>query len=212
MQCAEFEVRLHHSLDSRLDPESDSQLVEHAHACETCRQILNVQSRLFEGLRLPIEQPESTFFGHAVLDQVTAHRQRRTKRRRIATALAVAAAIAVIVLPLARAPRPGTAKKSKSPAGLAIATVPAPAPRPSLSPGEAEELRLLMRRLLDVSSRPLETLESVDHVASKSIRPLAVTFNFAFDTLWRTLPGQGGSGRAEPQAGFQLRDDFDWLG
>lgn len=52
MQCERFEARLQDLLDQRQRPECDTQLLEHAEACENCRETLLVQEQLFAGLDL----------------------------------------------------------------------------------------------------------------------------------------------------------------
>jgi hypothetical protein len=73
---------------------------------------------------------------------------------------------------------------------LAIATVsPQQAPTRRLTEQESEDLRLLLHQLLlSLLNQRISMLEPVDRLAS-GIRPFAITFNFAFDTLRRTLPG-----------------------
>ncbi|MBP86022.1 MAG: hypothetical protein CMJ64_04785 [Planctomycetaceae bacterium] len=208
MQCAEFEIRLQDALDRRIDPESDDRLVDHAERCEACRHVVYGQRLLLDGLRVQAEPPCSSHIGHQVLDRLASDSARRTRRRRLVFALAIAVALFVAVLPFARGPRADTATARPSAKVLAIATVPQPPlPKPTMTAGETEEFRLLIRQLLDqVSLRPLEGFESVDRVAGKSIRPLAITFHFAFDTLRRTLPGQGSAEPTHPQA-RSLRSD-----
>lgn len=204
MQCAEFETQLQSTLDRRTAPESDGQLVEHAEHCNACRQVLDTARLLQEGLKIQFPAPRSPHLGHQVLDRLAAEKSKRTSRRRFALAIAIAAALLIAILPFARGPRDDTAKVKSAPRphGLAIATVGRqPQPSPTMSAEEAEEFRLLIRHLLDqVSIRQLEGFESVDQVAGKSIRPLAVTFQFALDTLRRTLPGQGSAETNPPQA------------
>jgi len=203
MQCAEFETQVQYALDRRVDPEADDRILAHAENCGACRQALDTQRLLLEGLRFHSDPPCSPHIGHQVLDRLVAESNRRTRRRRLAIALAIAAAILVAMLPFAGGPRGDTAKATRPiTKGLAIAAMATPTQRqPTMTPEEAEEFRLLIRQLVEqVSKRPLEGFESVDQVAGRSIRPLAITLHFAFDTLRRTLPGQGNAESSQPQA------------
>jgi hypothetical protein len=53
--------------------------------------------------------------------------------------------------------------------------------------------------MLRLSDHRLSMFEPVDQLAS-GIRPLAITFNFALDTLRRSLPGYSQQQPVEPQA------------
>lgn len=202
MQCAEFEARVHNVLDQRAAPDSDAELVEHASNCERCAQIMHAQRSLFDGLRSPIEQATSVHFGHQVLDALKVEKANRVRRRSIAFGLATAAALMVMVMSFARGPRVENADRDSAGGRLAIATPPrSVTPSPAMSPEEKEEFRLLIRQLLDqVSTHPVQGLDTVDEVAAKSLRPLAVSFNFALDSLRRHLPGQNNDESTDPQA------------
>jgi hypothetical protein len=85
---------------------------------------------------------------------------------------------------------------------LALVTQQAPErnPRRAFTAEESEDFRRLMHQwMLQISDHRLGMLEPVDRLAS-GIRPLALTFNLALDTLRRTLPGYSEPRPVEPQA------------
>jgi hypothetical protein len=51
MHCRDFESRLNDILDDRGQPRADAQLVAHADGCDPCRQLLDGQQVLFDGLK-----------------------------------------------------------------------------------------------------------------------------------------------------------------
>ena len=201
MQCAKFEQRLQQVLDDRQSAEQDRWLVAHARGCRECNTVLRLQSQLFAELSSPVEQDRRHEIGHRILDQVRIAQRKRTNRRVWMAAFAAAAAILLALLPLAGQRVRSPQKLDSNPGQLALA---APAPRPvpatSLTKQESEDLRMLMRQLmLRLSDQRLEMFEPVEQLAN-GIRPIAVTFNLALDTLRRTLPGYSPSHPTEPQA------------
>ncbi|MDA1050264.1 MAG: hypothetical protein O3C40_07265 [Planctomycetota bacterium] len=205
MQCAKFEQRLQQLLDDRKNVEQDEMLRGHARDCDACGKVLHAQSRLFAGLRLhPLPQPLCPKeMGHRVLDQMRIDRRRRSNRRYMMVALATAATIMIALLPFAGDRVRFRPKDGRSGGGLALVT---PAPRQiavrTLTAQESEDLRVLMHQLMvRLSEHRFGIFEPVDELAS-GIRPLAVTFNLALDTLWRTLPGYSERQPVEPQAQY----------
>lgn len=69
MHCEKFEARLQDLLDRRECPQLDAQLVEHADACEPCRETLLVQEQLFAGLDLWEAPPAPEGFATRVVAQ-----------------------------------------------------------------------------------------------------------------------------------------------
>jgi hypothetical protein len=119
-------------------------------------------------------------------------------------AIATAAVLMLAVLPFV-GNRPQIVEQGgRSPRVVGLAVVPPRAARSRLSEEEEREFRLLIRSLMvEISERRLQAFEPVDHLAS-GFRPLAVTFNVAFDALLKTLPGQRSSRGGElPQAVFR---------
>ena len=199
MQCVEFEKHLQQLLDERIAPETDEQLAAHAESCPACRAVLEIQKRIMEVMSEPVAVRPADELSHAVLDRFTAHRKRA--RRRLATlALATAAALLIAVLPFV-GDSPDLAQKNSKPnpkvVGLAIAPQPASSP---WNEQDAEELRLLIRRVFDeISEHRREALEPVDRIAS-GLRPLTTTLNAAFAAIRQTLPGQEAHESEPPQA------------
>jgi len=197
MQCAKFEQRLHQLLDDRENIEQDEMLSGHAKKCEECRVVLQTQSRILAGLRsLPSPKREQDL-GHRVLDQLRVDQRKRKNRRFAVLALAMAASLLIALLPFAG----DHVRLRQDRKGLALVT---PAPHPEtvnkMSKQETEDLRLVMHQfMLKFSDHPLGMFEPVDQLAS-GIRPLAISFNFALDTLRRTLPGYSEPQTIEPQA------------
>lgn len=197
MQCAKFEQQLQSLLDDRKDVDQDKTLLAHSKVCESCSSMLRAQTRIFAELKLLPPLSDEQHLAHRVLDQLRIDQRRRKNRRLVLIAFATAATILIALLPFAgdrvRMRQDGELRGGR----LAIVT---PAPQNSLSEQETEDLRLVMRQLLmRISDRRLEMLEPVDQLTN-SIRPLALTFNFALDTLRRTLPGYSEPQSIDPQA------------
>ncbi len=204
MQCAKFEQRLQQLLDDRSEVEQDKVLREHADACDECHEMLKAQQALFTGLGVLPESARSKDMGHRVLDSLLVERRYRSKRRLTMIVLAVTAVLLIALIPLTGSRGPWWNKQPVGGGQLAMAysTTSEPGQR-KLSKAEAEELRLLMRDLVMRLSDPrFEMFESVDQLTS-GIRPLAVTFNYAIDTLRRSLPGYSEHETIEPQALFR---------
>lgn len=72
MQCEKFEARLQDLLDQRARPEFDARLLEHAEACDNCRETLLLQEQLFTGLELWEAPSVSDGFAQRVLAQYAA--------------------------------------------------------------------------------------------------------------------------------------------
>jgi hypothetical protein len=51
MRCAEFKARVNHLLDRRLPPGSDPEVVEHAHSCFACSELLSSHESLLVAVR-----------------------------------------------------------------------------------------------------------------------------------------------------------------
>ncbi|MCA9183029.1 MAG: hypothetical protein KDA51_16315, partial [Planctomycetales bacterium] len=169
----------------------------HAKECEGCRAMLRTQGRIFAGLRsLPSPKHEQDL-GHRVLDQLRVDQRKRKNRRIMLLALATAAALMIALLPFAG----DHVRLRQDGNGLALVTPAAQQDSASqLSKQEAEDLRLVMHQfMLRFSDHQLGMFEPVDQLAS-GIRPLAITFNFALDTLRRTFPGYSEPKPIEPQA------------
>ncbi len=204
MQCAKFEQRLQQLLDDRSVVEQDKVLREHANACEDCRAMLQAQQALFTGLRVLPQGAGSKDVGHRVLDRLLVERRHRSRRRFTMIALAITAVVVIAMIPLAGRRGPGWNNKPAGGGQLALSYSPSSETgKRELSKAEAEELRLLMRDFVMRLSDPrFEMFDSVDQLTS-GIRPLAVTFNFAIDTLRRSLPGYSEHETMEPQAQFR---------
>ncbi len=204
MQCEKFEQRLQQLLDDRCDVDQDETLREHAEACCECSSTLRAQRVLFTSMRMIPQSDGLNGVGHRVLDNLMVEQKHRRKRRTTMIALAIAAILLIALLPLAgqRGPWP----KNKQPGSGQLALAMSPTERAAtrdLSEAEAEELRVLMRHFVGQLSDPSRDMfASVDQLTN-SIRPLTLTFNFAIDTLRRSLPGYHDHEPVEPQARFQ---------
>jgi len=201
MQCAKFEERLQQLLDDRKSVEQDKLLQEHARGCDACGSVLHTQSMLFAGLRATLEPRFTKDLGHRVVDQLRIDHRKRTNKRLMIAALATAAVITIALLPLAGDRIPFQRDRDHGNGGLALATPTLEQnPQRAFTAEESEDLRLLMHQwMLQISDHRLGMFEPVDQLAS-GIRPLALTFNLALDTLRRTLPGYSERPPAEPQA------------
>ena len=201
MQCAKFEKRLQQLLDDRQNVEQDEVLREHSRGCVACGRIWRAQSLLFAGLKSLPESSCDQDLGPRVLDQLRTDQRKRDSRRLWIAALATAAVIMVAMLPLAGDRVRFQQNEDVGGGGLALA-LPAPQqpPESQLSEQESEEIRTLMHQMmLRLSEQRLSMFEPVDQLNS-GIRPLTITFNFALDTLRRTLPGYSQPQPVEPQA------------
>lgn len=204
MQCAEFEQRLQQMLDDRQKVEQDNLLQEHARGCGDCGKVLRGQSELLAGL-LVIPKPRfAADLGHRVLDQLRIDQRKRNNRRLVIAALVAAAVIMVALLPLAGDRVRFQRDHEHGGGGLALLNPgPPQTPKNVFTDQDSNDLRMLMHSLmLQFSDHRLEMFEPVDQLAS-GIRPLAFTFNLAFVTLRRTLPGYSEPQPAEPQAFYR---------
>jgi len=204
MQCEKFEQRLQQLLDDRKNFEQDDMLREHSRGCDACGWVLRTQSRLFAGLRSFPEPSFAQDLGLRVLDQLRIDRRKRNNKRLWMAALATAAGIMIALLSLAGDHVRFRQQGQQRGGGLALVT-PAPRQMPAgrLTEQESEDIRWLMHQLiLRISDQRFEMFEPVDQLAS-GIRPLAVTFNFALDTLRRTLPGYSRPQPAEPEVFYR---------
>jgi hypothetical protein len=109
MQCEQFESRLHDLLDRRSRPERDDALRAHAFHCPACRQVLDTQELLWDGLEF-FEAPEmSSNFASRVLSQYQPPQPANDRVRKVFVAVcAVAAALLVIVIPILRGSNQGS--------------------------------------------------------------------------------------------------------
>lgn len=202
MQCAKFEQRVQQLLDDRNDVEQDEEIREHAEVCDTCGAYIHAQRRLFDGLRALPATGCSQDIGHRVLDELQLDQRRRARKRMRLIVLAVAAGIMIALLPFGGDRVRYLNDGEQSDGTLAMAR---PAPREekmrALTEQESEEIRIIMRQFVGrISDHRLGMMEPVDQLAS-GIRPLAMTFNLAFDALRRTLPGYSAPPQpVEPQA------------
>lgn len=203
MQCEKFDQRLQQLLDARENVNDDDMLRQHAEACAGCRSTLRTQRDLFAALQVLPQDGQLKHMGHRVLDGLQAERKHRRKRRRTMFALALAVVLLIALIPFAGRRDPSEKNGRPGKGSLAMTYVPtSPIAKEKLSESEAEEIRVLVRHLVKRLSDPgFEMFDSVDQLTS-GIRPLAATFNYAFDTLRRTLPGYSAPNIIEPQARF----------
>lgn len=198
MQCDEFEQRLQLVLDQRREPREDDLLTAHARQCAECERVLRVQSRLFAALPLVRIPNLSSDFAPGVLQQFNYERRRAFRIRLAAWSLAAAAVLVLCFLPWLR-PNTDVVFSSHTNSGghtLGLATMSADAVQghaklhstQDFAAMSAEELHSFVRQLVAQLADPNSARESVNQLAV-TIRPLAVTFNVAVDTLLRTLPG-----------------------
>ncbi len=204
MQCVKFEERLQQLLDERVAVETDRGIVEHAQSCPMCQSTLRAQDRLFTGLRAMSIPPAPRDLGHRVLDQMYITRRATQRRRWIVISLATAASLIVALLsfmgPLSEMARQNKAENG----GLALGVSGSFNSAQELANDRAtEDLRLLLREWVSrISDQSIDSFDSVDRLAI-GMRPLALTFNLALDTLRRTLPGYNPPQHGEPQARFR---------
>jgi len=200
MQCAKFEQRLQQMLDDRQNVEQDEALRAHSRGCVACGQVWRAQSLLFAGLKSTPEPSFGQDLGPRVLDQLRVDRRKRNNKRLLLAALAMAAVIMIALLPLA-GDHVRRQEGEQVGGGLAlVAPTPRQMPPSRLTEQESEDIRMLMHELMQrLSDQRFDMLEPVDQLAG-GIRPLAITFNFALDTLRRTLPGYSQPQPVQPQA------------
>jgi predicted anti-sigma-YlaC factor YlaD len=202
MQCAKFEQRLQQLLDDRQIAERNESLCEHAESCERCASILRAQSRLFSSVSKLPEPALPDDFANRILDRLQVERRRQRRKRMTIAALAAAAMIMISLLPLSGDGVPFLRNGDSNGSLALVDPASQVSPRNALTAQESRDLRLLMHQLMQqLSDGRLEMLSPVDQFAS-GIRPLTITFNFALDTLRRTLPGYSARQAVEPQAVF----------
>ncbi len=202
MRCDKFENRLQLLLDQRRVPERDSQLVAHAQRCTACREVLSLQSQLFDALEL-VEIPElPAEFAHNVvaLVQPAPNVDRVWPRFRIAPILlAVAATLLLALLPTAiiwlRSNGQEMALDHKQQENLPETPVAAEA-------ADGGNWWALSRSSLatlyptDVRQRHREQVENF----ADELRPIATPFTTAATALRRTIPVGKSREEGQPQA------------
>src|SRR5262245_5448721 len=98
MQCAEFENRLNRLLDSRLSPDDDGPLNDHAHECEGCSSLLHAQHVLFSGLRASRPGAPADLADRVVSRRYTEVSRSRTHWRNLGWAMLLATAAGLLGL------------------------------------------------------------------------------------------------------------------
>lgn len=207
MPCRRFEDRIQELLDERLEPSFDSELMEHAGMCAECRDLLETQSNLFEGLASLAVPGLSADFSRHVLAAVAT--QRSQPNRRYAPTAAFLAMIATLLLVVALGPRQ---RQSIGPKDDVDAIASASADQQfgrvgglSIADFDTQEVRLAIEQFLaQLTSADAARFYQVDQLTG-TIGPLASTLNVAFDAIRRSIPRHREPARGEPQAGG-LRD------
>jgi hypothetical protein len=227
MHCRDFETRLNDILDDRGQPRADAQLVAHADGCDPCRQLLDGQQVLFDGLKqrqFPTTAP--AFARRAVAlaapaMQVTRGASSRRIGWAIATVLSTAAAVLLIVSLVWQARR-GVAPQREntivnSPAappahphggantGLAISQADWLIEAPRLPSRIRGGYRGTMDNLAIALPETVQRLDEVEHYAP-GIRPIRISFGVLLDALWRTLPGSHEDDRHPTRTSYQPSD------
>jgi predicted anti-sigma-YlaC factor YlaD len=184
MQCRLVEERIQGLLDDLLDPSFDSVLIEHASTCASCRDLLEAQGKLFDGLQTSALPPLSADFSQRVVGVVVMQR----RRQRITPAVAVLAIIATMLLVVALGPRSGRKVKRPKMASADI-TQSYQGSLAGLSVDfDSREVGIAVQRFVaQLASGRGSGFYQVDQLTG-TIRPLASTLNVAFDAIRRTIP------------------------
>ncbi|MDP6468557.1 MAG: zf-HC2 domain-containing protein [Pirellulaceae bacterium] len=200
MRCRSVEKRIQELLDDRLDPSFDYELIEHVSICVACRDLLEGQGKLFDGLHFLTIPAMSTDFSRRVVGTVVM--QRRRPAQRLAPVAAVLAIIATLLLVVALGPHQ---RKSIGPAdGVASVSVNhSRQGRPmglSVVDFDSREVRMAIEQFVaQLTSGSGSRFYQVDQLAG-TIRPLASTLNVAFDAIRRSIPRRRDRPHPEPQA------------
>jgi hypothetical protein len=198
MQCHEFEDRMQTLLDSRLPPEHDAILCDHAGACAGCAQMLHAQQQLFNALSRPMLPPTRDFATAVVQQHAQARSVQLQFRRRLSWGLAFTSALAITWLAVSGRliPKPSSPNvpseqhlvvQPTSPASLAHQ---APARSPFDQRKTAEKLGQYREVIVSLAHQISESSD-LDHVGATlepGLRPLQSSFGLAIDALRRTLP------------------------
>lgn len=171
MQCEKFEARLQDLLDQRQRPECDAQLLEHADACDNCRETLILQEQMFAGLELWETPTLDDAFAARVVAQAVAqprvvakHDSTKTGRSSLPWKLvagALAASLLVGVVTVASrwnnaAPKPHNVAK-QTPGNIAP-----PAPAPEIEPDKTPNIAPSAEQAVATSAGTLP-----DHLAAQ---------------------------------------------
>jgi len=202
MPCPSVERRLQELLDDRRNPSCDSELIEHASSCAECRDLLETQGMLFEGLPYLPVPPLSPDFSRRVVETVVTRRQ--PSPRRLAAVAGCLATIAALLLVVAMGP---PRSRSGEPADDARVIASATADHQmvgglmglSMADFDSREVRLAIEQFMAQLTADGARFYQVDQLAG-TIRPLASTLNVAFDAIRRSIPGHREPPRTEPQA------------
>ena len=210
MLCHNVEQRIQELLDNRLDPSCDFELIDHASTCSVCRELLEAQGKLFEGLSFLAVPGLSADFSRRVVGNVVT--QRPTANHRLAPAAAFLAIIATLLLVVALGPRQHkNIEPADDPLALASASLNHPiddqARGHSMADFDSREVRMAIQQFVaQLTSGDAARFYQVDQLAG-TIGPLASTLNVAFDAIRRSIPGRRDPARSEPQA-RDLRDPW----
>jgi hypothetical protein len=204
MQCHEFEQRLNDLLDERQPPERDQILAAHAVQCPDCRQLLDGQQVLLEGLRIGPGVGLRERFAAAVIASHSEHAAAATQLIASSGRGAEKASLGWVV---------GLGLATAVAALVAVSIFLASEPEgPQLVGGAgANKLNVLAENAADTRGRAkglsqytpeggygvaiagfvpeaVEQFENVERYAP-GIRPLRVSFAMLWDALRRTIPG-----------------------
>lgn len=194
MQCEKFENRMHQLLDHRQRPEHDPQLQAHAQVCGRCRDTLDYQSVLLEGLVLFHPAEVSDDIAGDIVERAfpagAKTEEKAARRRRWFWTAGVAAAATLL---LAITPFLG---QSPNATEMAIRELPARpvTPDPGID-AVGEENALNLQDWLKVA----EMADLKGEQIVPKLRPITVFFGVAIDALRRSMPGGRGS-PGKPQA------------
>lgn len=228
MQCVEFESRLNRVLDSRLSPDDDGQLAEHARECDDCSSLMQAQRALFAGLRagraaVPVD----------LADRVVSRRHTEVTRSRArwrnagwTVLLATAASLAglAVIAWSNRNPQPSIVKTPEAPQqknagagrGLAIATIGpkrGTETRNDETPKAADKFDAYFVVLENFASQISDSKEfdEVSESLEPGIKPIRSSFELALDALRRTLP-HGRERPSKPDAGASFLPELPSVG
>jgi hypothetical protein len=209
MRCETFEQRMHTLLDNRQRPELDDQLRAHVAVCPACQEQLESQESLFAGLEL-MDVPESRgeFADAVVKDVAQGDRRRYFQWAVIAAAVLVIAGLTPFLSGTSSEPdpshlvnQPADPQENQSPitGPNAISTPDLIGPNKSVG-GDY----LVSFAFSQVDQLP-DSIEKLDSVGlAKGLRPLARSFNSAYDVILRAIPVLRDDRSGSPQAEFSL--------
>lgn len=222
MKCEKFDQQMQWLLDCRRQPEFESRLIAHAQGCARCRQQLEAQEMLADGLAMLELPPMSADFSQRVVGEVLRPRLSLRSISIAAGLFAVAATllIAAVALRSNFVPswnsqnsgqvanhRPVQPKRQAIESQNVESVVGVdPAGNTDLT---SQELTQQYHQLLEswkqqVPALSFERIKSVDQWPEE-LRPIVSSFGSAWEILRLSLPIGQSQSSDEPQAGYYAK-------